>query len=197
MCVNKVTGQHPGSALLCWPKAGATFFRELFWLKCLLRGLPLTQQTVCLKLLAGGWKKEVCKRLCPLNWLSSWRGKWSLLFYFSVCAQMDLPHQQQSAVHSTLCQGLSFYALRMLNTCLITSKVLLYWSVIITVNGEGTWCSLPQPFVWPGSLNQPSLMNGEWHLMGKNILGWIIQFDQRCIVVCLAICGLFSLPLDE
>lgn len=32
---------------------------------------------------------------------------------------------------------------------------------------------------------------------GKNILGWIIQFDQRCIVVCLAICGLFSLPFDE
>lgn len=74
-------------------------------------GLPLTQQTLCLKLISEGWKKEVCKSLCPLNWLSSWRGKLSLLFHFSVCAQMDLPHEQQSAVHSTLCQALSFYIL--------------------------------------------------------------------------------------
>lgn len=37
---------------------------------------------------------------------------------------MDLPHEQQSAVHSTVCRGVSFYLLRMLDTCLITSEVL-------------------------------------------------------------------------
>lgn len=95
--------------------------------------------------------------------LSSCRGKWSLLFCFSVCAQVDFPHEQQSAALSALCQGLSFYILRMLNTCLVASKV-LQTSLVVSGNyrkWRGHLELTAAAFVWPGSWNQPCLMNRE------------------------------------
>lgn len=77
--------------------------------------------SVCLKLIAGGWKKEVCKRLVP------WTG-WVAGEENGHCCSIFLSAPRwifsMSAVHSTLYQGRSFYILRMLNTCLIASKVL-------------------------------------------------------------------------
>lgn len=48
-----VRGQQLSSALQCGQKIGAVVLKVLFWSKCFLRGLSLSQHTVCLKLVDG------------------------------------------------------------------------------------------------------------------------------------------------
>ena len=69
MCIFKVRDQHLGSALLCGQEVGAMFLRVLFWQKCLTRGLPLSYQTLSLKLIAGG-KKGTDSCLPCTGWLA-------------------------------------------------------------------------------------------------------------------------------
>lgn len=130
MSISAVRGQHLGSAFLCGQKVGATLLRVLCWSKGSLRGLPLSQQTVCLKLVVGGGgKKGSLHKTVSLELASQLERKMVtcsfFFFFFCQCSRFIFPMSSSSLLQgSTVCQCLSFCRLRKLYTCGIPSKIL-------------------------------------------------------------------------